>query len=132
MIAKEADPKFMESEEELKAEIIKIKQALVRVEKEKNVIKQKLEQEEGMGRRFSKKLINQLKAPNSKFHQLYDFTKEDDIEEFLSWFKLLKRQVGKRTIKGIIKNYLPKEESQGLFVSMVEAHNSHYLPETEL
>lgn len=131
MQAKVADPNFMDTEEELKAEVIKLKQSLAREQKEKNSIKQKLEQEEGVGRRFAKKFINQLKIPNSKFHQIYDFTKEEDIEEFLSWFKLLKHQVAKRTIKGIVRNRLTDEGSQELFVSMVEAHNSLFLPDPE-
>ena len=131
MDAKATTPKFMEREKELMEKILSLKQTLAREEKEKNIIKQKLEQEEGISRRFSKKFMNQMKAPNSKFHQLYDFTKTEDIEEFLSWFKLLKRQVAKRTIKGIIKNHLPEEESQRLFVSMVVAHNAQFLPNPE-
>ena len=131
MQAKVAEPQFMENEDSLKEEVIKLKQALAREQKEKNSIRQKLEQEEGVGRRFAKKFINQLKIPNSKFHQIYDFTKEEDIEEFLSWFKLLKRQVPKRTIKGIIRNRLTDEGSQELFVNMVKAHNSQFLPDPE-
>ena len=131
MQAKVADSQFMENEDSLKAEIIKLKQSLVREQKEKNNIKQKLEQEEGIGRKVARKFINQLKIPNSKFHQIYDFTKEEDIEEFLSWFKFLKRQVAKRTIKGIIRNRLTDEGSQELFVSMVEAHNAQFLPDPE-
>lgn len=122
---------YKNTEEELKTENIKLKQAIVREVKEKNNMKQKLEQEEGMGRRFAKKFINQLKAPNSKFHQIYDFTKEEDIREFLLWFQLLKRQVGKRTIKGIIKNSLTEGRTPELFMRLVENHNSQFLPDSE-
>ena len=126
-----SDSQIISGEEQLKEENAKLRKSLAKEIKDKNIIKQKLEHEEGMGRRFAKKFINQLKAPDSKFHQIYDFTRAEDIEEFLSWYKLLKRQVAKRTIKGIIKNHLTEEDSQVLFVNMVEAHNAQFLQDSE-
>ena len=126
-----SDSQIISGEEQLKEENAKLRKSLAKEIKDKNIIKQKFEHEEGMGRRLAKKFINQLKAPDSKFHQIYDFTRAEDIEEFLSWFKLLKRQVAKRTIKGIIKNHLTEEDSQVLFVNMVDAHNAQFLPDPE-
>jgi len=69
---------------------------------EKNQIKMKLQQEESMSRKLTKKFMNQLKTHHSRFQQSYDLTQEKDIEEFLSWYKVLKRPVNKKTIKDIV------------------------------
>lgn len=126
MQSKSDDPTYKDNEEELRAEVARLKQSLAREEREKNNIRQKLEQEEGMGRRLAKKFMNQLRNPRSKFSQVYDYTKEEDIEDFLSWFKLLKRQVAKRTVKEIIRYHLPDEATRYLLEAMVEAHNSQF------
>ncbi len=131
MDGKASDTSFTENEDNLKAEVIKLKQDVVLEQKAKNKLRQKLEQEEGQGRKLAKKFINQLKTPNSRYQQIYDFTKEEDIEEFLSWFKILKRQVAKRTIKGIVKNWHSGDEGQELFLRMVKAHNAQFQPDPD-
>ncbi len=131
MEGKAPEKSFTENEDSLKAEVVKLKQTIALEQKAKNILRQKLEQKEGQGRKVAKKFINQLKTPNSRFQQLYDFTNTEDIEEFLSWFKLLKRQVAKRTVKGIIRNYLPEEETQELFLAKVKAHNDQFQPDLE-
>ena len=71
-----------------------------------------------------KKLMNQLKTHNTRFQNSYDFTREEDIAEFLSWYKIIKRPVNKKTIKDICKRRCPDPESQEMFLRMVEAQNA--------
>lgn len=76
-----------------------------------------------MSRKLTKKFMNQLKTHHSRFQQSYDLTQEKDIEEFLSWYKALKRPVNKKTIKDIVNLRLKEPGTSELFLSMVEAHN---------
>ena len=86
--------------------------------------KQEKLQAESMSRKLAKKLMNQLKTHNTRFQNSYDFTREEDIAEFLSWYKIIKRPVNKKTIKDICKRRCPDPESQEMFLRMVEAQNA--------
>lgn len=115
-----------ELEKQHRDEVVSLQQTIRQREKEINIIRQKLEGKEGAGRRTARKFINLMKGPRSKFHQVYDFTKAEDVEEFLSWFRLLKLPVPKRTVKGILRYSLAEAESYSLFLNKVEVHNSRY------
>jgi hypothetical protein len=128
--AKTSDPEFVSEEQKVKdmakahkAELNQLAQAQKQEEKAKNQIKMKLQQEESMSRKLTKKFMNQLKTHHSRFQQSYDLTQEKDIEEFLSWYKVLKRPVNKKTIKDIVNLRLKEPGTSELFLSMVEAHN---------
>ena len=128
--AKTSDPEFVSEEQKVKdmakahkAELNQLAQAQKQEEKAKNQIKMKLQQEESMSRKLTKKFMNQLKTHHSRFQQSYDLTQEKEIEEFLSWYKVLKRPVNKKTIKDIVNLRLKEPGTSELFLSMVEAHN---------
>lgn len=130
---KTADPEFVSEEQKVKdmakahkAEMNQLAQAQKQEEKAKNLMKMKLQQEESMSRKLTKKFMNQLKTCNSRFQQAYDLTQEKDIEEFLSWYKALKRPVNKKTIKDITNQRLKEPGSADLFLQMVEAHNAPF------
>ena len=89
--------------------------------------KQEKLQAESMSRKLAKKLMNQLKTHNTRFQNSYDFTREEDITEFLSWYKIVKRPVNKKTIKDICKRRCPDSESQEMFMRMVEEHNAQFV-----
>ena len=129
--AKTSDPEFVSEEQKVKdmakahkAELNQLAQAQKQEEKAKNQIKMKLQQEESMSRKLTKKFMNQLKTHHSRFQQSYDLTQEKDIEEFLSWYKVLKRPVNKKTIKDIVNLRLKEPGTSELFLSMVDAHNA--------
>jgi len=128
-----SDPEFMDERRKMKAmmkahkeEVIKLNQAVNREVREKNVIKQKLIEETGVNRKFATRVMNQLKTHQGRFLRAYDFTKEHDVVEFLSWYKILKRPVSSRTINSILKHHIEDSESSGLFQSLVEKHNAQY------
>ena len=49
---------------------------------------------------LSKAILRKMRSPKSRFCRSYDFTKEQDIEEYIGWF---------RTIGLPIQNYIIKE-----------------------
>ena len=131
--SKFSDPEFRDERQKLKdmekfykAEILKLSQAKARVEKEKNVIKQKLQEVESANRKVSKKFMGQLKTYQGRFLSTYDFTSEKDITEYLSWYRFLKQPVSKRTINSILKHQLSETDNGELFLRLVDEHNQLY------
>ena len=137
MREKSTAPTFMDAEQKLK-ELIKahktetysLIQARNSAEREKNAYKQRFEQDESMNRKLTKRFMNQLKGHQGRFQAAYDFTDEDYITEFLSWYKLLKRRVSKRTIGSIVRHRL-SDDTANLFLRMVAEHNSQFEVEEE-
>lgn len=117
--------KLKEMEKSHKAEVHRLTQSLRSAEKERNVLRQRLEQEEGADRKVARKLMNQLKSHQGRFIKAYDFTSEADVTEFLSWYRLLKRPVSKRTIHSIVAHLLSGSGGD-VFLRMVEAHNLQF------
>lgn len=117
--------KLKEMEKSHKAEIHRLNQSLRNAERERNVLRQKLEQEEGGDRKVARKLMNQLKSHQGRFIGTYDLTNETDITEFLSWYRLLKRPVCKRTVHSIVAHQL-KGRDTDVFLRMVDAHNLQF------
>lgn len=113
-----------------KTETYSLIQARNSAEREKNAYKQRIEQDESMNRKLTKRFMNQLKGHQGRFQAAYDFTDEDDIIEFLSWYKLLKRRVSKRTIGSIVRHRL-SDDTANLFLRMVAEHNSQFEVEEE-
>ena len=107
-------------------EVIRLNQTINREVKEKNIIKQKLEQEDSANRKVATKFMNQLKTHQGRFLQSYDFTKERDVVEFLSWFKIMRHPVSKRTINSILKHHIGDSESSSVFLNLVEQHNAQF------
>jgi len=50
------------------------------------------------GRRIAERLLLQLQAPQDRLLQAYDLTREDDIEAYLEWYRLLQRPVSQSLI----------------------------------
>lgn len=79
-----------------------------------------------------KKLIEkyrkQAKNPYSKLSQIYDFTNENDIKAFISWYKAVHKKVKNQTVKAIIRGRFGEDESAAeLFKRMVDDYNSTLL-----
>ena len=79
-----------------------------------------------------KKLIDRYrklsKNPCSKMSQIYDLNNEDDIKEFISWYKVLHKKIKNQTVKAIIKGRFDDDESAAeLFKKMVDDYNSTLL-----
>lgn len=79
-----------------------------------------------------KKLIEkyrkQAKNPYSKLSQIYDFTNENDIKAFISWYKAVHKKVKNQTVKAIIRARFGEDEGAAeLFKRMVDDYNSTLL-----
>ena len=48
-----------------------------------------LEMETAGGRRIAERMLQQLQAPQDRLLQAYDLTREDDVEAYLEWYRLL-------------------------------------------
>lgn len=84
-----------------------------------------------------KKLIEKYrklsKNPSSKMNQIYDFTNEGDIKEFISWYRAVHKKVKNQTIKAIIRARFDGDESAAeLFKKMVEEYNSTLIPDDDI
>ena len=80
-------------------------------------------------RKFRQELLN----PRGKVHQIYDLTKEEDINDFISWFRIIHRKVKNQTIKNIVKmTFSEDEEKAELFIKMVEEYNSSLLVDEDI
>ncbi len=118
--------RMKEMEKAHRAEVVRLTQAVNREVKEKNVIRQKLEQQESAYRKVATKFMSQLRTHQGRFLQTYDYTKEADVAEFLSWFRILKRPVGKKTISLILRHHIGDTASPTLFLDAVERHNAQF------
>ena len=75
-----------------------------------------------------KKFRTRIHNPNGKLQLSFDLTDEDDIREFISWFKVEHRKVKNQLVKSIEKiRYADNPEALDLFKSMVEEYNSKLL-----
>lgn len=71
-----------------------------------------------------KKFRTRIHNPNGKLQLSFDLTDEDDIREFISWFKVEHRKVKNQLVKSIEKiRYADNPEALDLFKSMVEEYN---------
>jgi hypothetical protein len=90
--------------------------------------KEKLTAYKAVVKKFRKRIHN----PNGKLQLSYDLTDEDDIRDFISWFKVEHRKVKNQLVKSIEKiRYADNPEALDLFKSMVEEYNSKLLNEAD-
>ncbi len=97
-----------------------------------NKIKRNLTVKNNVYGKMAHKIISQLKTPNSRFHLSYDFTNEKDIEEFISWYNVIKRPINKQTINQISREIISKGGSEELFQDMVESYNFDLIGSDEI
>ena len=96
------------------------------VKKELNDKIQKLRTDGSGYKKVSKKLKALLDDPKSDIQKTYDLTKEEDIDNFLSWYRLMKRVVRVGTVKSIERFRYPEAGALDLFKQKVEAHNAEF------
>ena len=130
---KSENPEFKDDEQLVKDVTKQNKKALQEVEqlrsqlkKENNIQKQELKREESMSRKLVKKFMNMLKTNNTRFNRAYDLNNEADVIEFLSWYKLIKRPVNKKTIKDMSRLKCTEPGAEELFMRLVEEHNAEF------
>jgi len=44
-------------------------------------------------RKISERIMQQLQTPHGRLLKVYDLTREDDIEEYLEWYRLMNRSI---------------------------------------
>ena len=77
------------------------------------------------------KFRKKVKNPNSKIFQVYDFTDEYEIKDFINWFRVLHKKIKNQTVKCIIaKRFEENPDDAELFKKMVEEYNSTLLPDS--
>lgn len=130
---KSENPEFKDDEQLVKDVTKQNKKALQEVEqlrsqlrKESNIEKQELKREESMSRKLVKKFMNMLKTNNTRFNKAYDLNNEADIVEFLSWYKMIKRPVNKKTIRDMSRLKCTEPGTEELFLRLVEEHNAEF------
>ena len=130
---KSENPEFKDDEQLVKDVTKQNKKALQEVEqlrnqlkKENNIQKQELKREESMSRKLVKKFMNMLKTNNTRFNRAYDLNYEADVIEFLSWYKLIKRPVNKKTIKDMSRLKCTEPGAEELFMRLIEEHNAEF------
>lgn len=87
-------------------------------------LKGKLQESRGKVKKFKhivKKLHNKIANP---FSTIYDLTNEDDIMDYISWFKIMGRKIKNQNVKLIVKNRFENESAAELFKRMVEEYNA--------
>ena len=130
---KSENPEFKDDEQLVKDVTKQNKKALQEVEqlrsqlrKESNIEKQELKREESMSRKLVKKFMNMLKTNNTRFNKAYDLNNEADVVEFLSWYKMIKRPVNKKTIRDMSRLKCTEPGAEELFLRLVEEHNAEF------
>ena len=53
----------------------------------------KLKMETASGRKIAERMLQQLQSPQDRLLQVYDLTREEDVEAYLEWYRLLQRHV---------------------------------------
>ncbi len=78
------------------------------------------------------KVRKKVKNPNSKVFQAYDFTDENEIKDFISWFRVLNKKVKNATVRCILaKRFEDNPDDAELFKRMVEEYNATLLGVSE-
>ena len=71
------------------------------------------------------KFRKKVKNPCSKIFHTYDFSDENEIRDFISWFRVLHKKVKNQTVKQILRNRFEENPDEAeLFKQMVEEYNS--------
>lgn len=90
------------------------------------IVKYKIKIKEGDA--IIQKIRKLVTDPSSKINQTYDFTNEEDIRNFISWYRIAKKKIRNKTVKNIVRNrFDDKEESAELFLRMVNDYNASLL-----
>ena len=58
------------------------------------------------------------------FSKIYDLTNEDDIMDYISWFRMMGKKIKNQNIKSIVKHRFENESDAELFKSLVEEYNA--------
>ena len=110
----------------LRKALQEVEQLRSQLRKESNIEKQELKREESMSRKLVKKFMNMLKTNNTRFNKAYDLNNEADVVEFLSWYKMIKRPVNKKTIRDMSRLKCTEPGAEELFLRLVEEHNAEF------
>ena len=84
----------------------KLKESRAKVKKYKQIVK-----------RLHDKIAN-------PFSNIYDLTNEDDIMDYISWFRIMGRKIKNQNVKLIVKSRFEDESAAELFKRMVEEYNA--------
>jgi len=96
------------------------------VRKELNEKIRKLRTDGSGYKKVARKLKALLDDPKSDFQMSYDLNCEEDIDNYLSWYRLMKRVVKASTVKSIEKFRYPETGVPDLFRQKVEMHNAEF------
>ena len=69
-------------------------------------------------------LLNDLCNPCSKLFNAYDLTREEDIKEYIQWFRTAGRKINNPTLALINQRY--EGQDIALFLSLVETYNAEW------
>lgn len=83
--------------------------------------KEKLKGYEAITKRFRRF----IQLPNGKVSQIFDLTKEYDIDFFISWYRIVHKKVKNQTVKYIMAERFADNPSEAeLFLKKVDEYNS--------
>ncbi len=82
--------------------------------------------------RVVKKFRQELFNPLGRFFEIYDFTKEEDIKVFISWYGLSHSRIKNQTVKNIIRiKFSDDEDKAELLRKLVDEYNSGLITDEE-
>lgn len=94
------------------------------LKKEYNIKLQELRTQTKPDKVVGKAFIRELMSPGTKLFEAYDLTKEEDIKEYIDWFRLGGRKINLPTQRIIAERY--GEENLASFMTKVSAYNQEW------
>ena len=94
------------------------------IKKEYNKKLQEVKSKQKFPKQTAKALILELKNPCSRFYESFDLTREQDVDDYLMWFKRADRKVNVPTLNILIQQY--GEENVPYLIAQTNAHNEEW------
>ena len=94
------------------------------IKKEYNKKLQEAKSKSKFTKQTTKALILELKNPCSRFYESFDLTKEQDVDDYLMWFKRADRKVNVPTLNILIQQY--GEENVPYLTAQANAYNEEW------
>lgn len=107
-----------------KKEGVQIGELRHELKKEYNVKLQELRRKVKPDKQVCRAVLNELKTPCSRFFESFDLTQEEDVKEYIEWFRLGGRKVNIPTQKIIADRY--GEDNIQLFMAHVGQYNAEW------
>ena len=89
-----------------------------------NIELQEMRHKEKPNKMVGKAMMKELRHPESRIFKSFDFTREEDVRDYIEWFKLSRRKIIAPIQRAVLEQHGP--DKLETFMSLVNEYNSEW------